>query len=189
MLVHRDSQFDVEFQQLERPEPPRSRSPLVRRSPAFADVVHHGEVESVGDQLQRLRPRVIEPLPVHLGGREVAQDSRERGAARQTEGSGGPRRSDRKGVMVDVPTSRTLPRVSAIQPLFGGPRRRCPNVEQEFVSPREAAQLLAVSRRSIYRYITAGRLRAVKVGAARNAPLRVRKTDLVEQLRLPERQR
>ena len=53
-----------------------------------------------------------------------------------------------------------------------------------FVSPAEAARLLAVSRRSIYRYISEGHLRAVKLGSAPNAPLRIRAADLVEQLRL-----
>jgi len=57
---------------------------------------------------------------------------------------------------------------------------------ERFVSPAEAARLLACSRRSIYGWISSGRLRAVRVGHAPNSPLRVRVSDLTEQLQLPD---
>jgi len=58
-----------------------------------------------------------------------------------------------------------------------------------FVSPAEAARLLAVSTDTIYRHVADGRLPALRFGSAKNAPLRIRTTDLVEQLSLPGTQR
>jgi excisionase family DNA binding protein len=58
----------------------------------------------------------------------------------------------------------------------------------EFVSPSEAARLLAVSTKTIYRHIGDGSLRALRCGTAKNAPLRIRLGDLAEQLHLPREQ-
>ena len=58
------------------------------------------------------------------------------------------------------------------------------NPSDTFVSPARAAELLGVSRRSVYRWVGQGTLPALRVGSAANSPLRIRTGDLVEQLRL-----
>jgi excisionase family DNA binding protein len=59
-----------------------------------------------------------------------------------------------------------------------------PVATDRFVSPSQAARLIGRSTRTIYRAVAAGRLAALRWGDAPNAPIRIRASDLAEQLRL-----
>jgi excisionase family DNA binding protein len=58
------------------------------------------------------------------------------------------------------------------------------NPSDSFVSPARAAELLACSRRTIYRHVADGRIAALRFGSSPNAPLKIPIGSLVEQLHL-----
>src|SRR4051794_19676473 len=136
----------------------------------------------------RNRRLPCQPARPSRGGPERLADRLEWGGPGRADGGRGP--GPEVGAATgDAPRAGRDRRSRQIQVVSRDLGEDCLNMAErsDFVSPRQAAELLAVSRRSVYRYIAAGRLRAVRVGVGRNAPLRVRTSDLVEQLRLPER--
>jgi excisionase family DNA binding protein len=53
----------------------------------------------------------------------------------------------------------------------------------EYVTPAEAADLLRLSRETVYRLVRRGDLRAIRVGNGPNASLRIHPDDLVALIR------
>lgn len=62
-----------------------------------------------------------------------------------------------------------------------------PGATDHLLDPRTAAEWLGCSRRTIYRRVADGSLPALKLAAAANSPIRVRASDLVRQLHLPNK--
>lgn len=61
-----------------------------------------------------------------------------------------------------------------------GQRNIAISVRKEFFTVREAAEFLDVNERTIRRYVSAGRLVAVKYGTSRNSPVRITAASLSE---------
>ncbi len=56
--------------------------------------------------------------------------------------------------------------------------------QDALLTPTQAAELVGVTPGTVRRWIAAGEVRALRLGSARNAPLRVAASELVERLTL-----